>query len=222
MFYKFPRTPILALHKNQSFNNEHILSASEVANFLKNEITIEEKIDGANLGISFDCNGNMKFQNRGEYLMPPMYSQWRFLPQWARSHEDTLFDVLEDRHILFGEWCFAKHSIYYDHLPDYFIAFDVFDTKEQKFFSVQRRNALLQKADLTIVPQIGYGRFDMEDLLAMESISSYGDEMSEGIYLRCDSGNWLQCRAKIVRADFSQSIEVHWSKKTMEVNRLQY
>ena len=106
-----------------------------------------------------------------------------------------------------------KHSIYYDHLPDYFIAFDVFDTKEQKFFSVQRRNALLKKTNVAIVPKIGYGRFDLDYLLAMEFTSSYGDETSEGIYLRRDSEKWLECRAKIVRANFSQSIGVHWSKK---------
>ena len=222
MFYKFPRTPILARHDHQFFNNEHILSASEAADFLKNEITIEEKIDGANLGISFDSDGTIRFQNRGEYLISPMNSQWRCLPQWASFHEDVLFDVLEDRYILFGEWCFAKHSIYYNNLPDYFIAFDVFDTQEQKFFSVRRRNELLQATDLAIVPQIGYGQFNTDNLLAMEFISNYGDEMCEGIYLRCDSEDWLRYRAKIIRPDFSQSIETHWRKKPLEANRLRY
>lgn len=103
-------------------------------------------------------------------------------------------------------------SFYYNNLPDYFIAFDVFDAQEQKFFSVRRRNELLQATDLAIVPQIGHGQFNTDNLLAMEFISNYGDEMCEGIHLRCDSEDWLRYRAKIIRPDFSQSIETHWRK----------
>lgn len=40
----------------------------------------------------------------------------------------TLCQILEpNRHILFGEWLFAKHSKHYTSLPAYFIAFDIYD-----------------------------------------------------------------------------------------------
>lgn len=32
-----------------------------------------------------------------------------------------LFKVLGNRHILYGEWLYAKHSVYYDNLPHYFL-----------------------------------------------------------------------------------------------------
>ena len=31
-----------------------------------------------------------------------------------------------------GEWCVARHSIKYDKLPGYFIAFDLYDRLEKK------------------------------------------------------------------------------------------
>ena len=36
--------------------------------FLRYELVVEEKVDGANLGISFDENGTIRVQNRGEYF----------------------------------------------------------------------------------------------------------------------------------------------------------
>ena len=33
-------------------------------------MTIEEKVDGANLGVSFDSHGNLIAQNRGNVLEP--------------------------------------------------------------------------------------------------------------------------------------------------------
>lgn len=35
--------------------------------------------------------------------------------------------------ILFGEWCYAKHSIGYSALPGYFVAFDIFIKSEKKY-----------------------------------------------------------------------------------------
>lgn len=54
----------------------------------------------------------------------------------------------------------------------------------------------------------------------LNAASHYGAEKLEGIYLRQDQGDWLQRRAKLVRSDFTQSIEVHWSKKGIIPNHI--
>ena len=41
------------------------MSEEERDEFLRYQITVEEKIDGANLGISFDGDGNLLLRNRG-------------------------------------------------------------------------------------------------------------------------------------------------------------
>ena len=38
-----------------------------------------------------------------------------------------LFEILSEKFILFGEWCYAQHSIFYDRLPDWFLGFDIYD-----------------------------------------------------------------------------------------------
>ena len=47
---------------------DKILTESERDEFLQHVLTVEEKVDGANLGLSFDADGNIRAQNRGAYL----------------------------------------------------------------------------------------------------------------------------------------------------------
>ena len=140
MFVKFPSTPYIEFENNMDIRTDKILSKEEVHIFLGNEIYVEEKIDGANLGISFNDRGECLLQNRGDYLYFPLSGQWSALNKWLNINENTIFENITNEYILFGEWCYATHSIKYDALPDWFVAFDIFDKKENKFFSVQRRN----------------------------------------------------------------------------------
>lgn len=44
----------------------------------------------------------------------------------------------------------------------------------------------------------------------------------EGIVIRRDSEHWNEQRAKLVRAEFVQSIEEHWSRRPLEWNRVDW
>ena len=99
----------------------------------------------------FTANGEIRLQNRGSYLMKPFEGQWKSLNNWINCHEEKIFDVLMDEFILYGEWCYAKHSVYYDNLPDWFIGFDIFDIKKRRFLSVQQRNFMLNQMNVKIV-----------------------------------------------------------------------
>ena len=55
-------------------------------------------------------------------------------------------------------------------------------------------------------------------LLALPS--RFGAEPAEGLYLRQDRHGWLQKRAKLVRPEFVQAIEEHWTKRPLERNGL--
>ena len=81
MFFKFPSTPYIETDINIQ-RSDKILSKSEVRDILSKPVTIEEKIDGANLGISFTANGEIWLQNRGSYLMKPFVGQWKPLNNW--------------------------------------------------------------------------------------------------------------------------------------------
>lgn len=198
------------------------MSAEDRLAFLKEDLIIEEKLDGANIGISRAPNGKLRVQNRGSYLTEPYGGQFSRLSSWLAINSIKLQEILQNQVILFGEWCAAKHSIEYSSLPDLFLLFDVYDLKERRFWSVFRRNVLASKAGLHTVPHV-----DIEDVslikltkcLALKR-SKFSNECLEGFVLRNDSRLWNIQRAKLVRHDFTQSIEEHWSKKHLTWNRL--
>lgn len=50
--------------------------------------------------------------------------------------------------------------------------------------------------------------------------SHLGDAPAEGLYVRREEQGHLSARAKLVRAEFTQAIDKHWSKPPLEANQL--
>ncbi len=219
-FFKFPSTPHLFTQGDVEIRGDKIMSISERDGFLRHILNVEEKVDGANLGISFDAEGNIRSQNRGAYLNIPGTGQWKKLWEWLYPRTETLFENLTDRYILFGEWCYAKHSILYNRLPDWFLGFDIYDKQADRFLSVSRRDALFNKMKIAQVPGIGRGCFTLVEIERLLAQSKISDQPSEGLYLRFDQDEWLSQRAKMVRPTFIQSIQQHWSNSSITPNRL--
>jgi len=219
-FFKFPSTPYLAVLGDLAVRDDKVLLEFERDEFFRHELVVEEKIDGANLGISFDASGNIRAQNRGGYLPFPFSGQWKKLSEWLSPRTDILFEQLTDRHILFGEWCYAQHSVSYDRLPDWFLGFDIFDKVSAKYFSCTRRDDVLRTLGIFKIPMIKRGHFSLSELNSLLSQSHLGDKPAEGLYLRFDQGDWLEQRAKLVRPAFIQSIGGHWSRSGITANRL--
>lgn len=219
-FFKFPSTPHLTLLGDVEVRGDKVMSEPERYAFLKQDLVIEEKVDGANLGISFDSDGNIRAQNRGAYLSFPGLGQWKKLSEWLSPKVDTLFDHLVDRYILFGEWCYAQHSVFYNRLPDWFLGFDVYDKQEGRFLSSDQRDVFFRKIGICETPLIARGYFKFSDMSTFLSQSRLGDEDAEGLYLRFDQDKWLVQRAKLVQPAFIQSVEQHWSRSRIKMNRL--
>lgn len=219
-FFKFPSTPHLATLAGVDIRGDKVLSESECNEFLQHYLVVEEKVDGANLGISFDAEGNIRAQNRGAYLHLPGSGQWKKLGDWLAPRTDTLFEHLSDHFILFGEWCYAQHSVFYGRLPDWFLGFDIYDKQFGRFLSSGCRDALLGKMRIAQVPVVARGYFTYPEIKKLLSTSKLSDQPAEGLYLRFDQGDWLAQRAKLVRPAFIQAVEQHWSRSVIRPNRL--
>ena len=146
------------------------------------------------------------------------------LDKWLHKHSNELWCLLEsDRYILYGEWMFARHSIHYASLPDYFIAFDMYDRLEEKFWSRSMLQSKLAETSIPIVPLIAHKSFESLDELKslLEIKSQFYEGRIEGVYLRvCDNDDlWTIDRGKIVRADFMCGSEF-WSKGGVVANQL--
>src|SRR5262245_5660812 len=85
-------------------------------------LVVEEKVDGANAAISFDANGGLLLQSRGHYLTGgPRERQFDRFKSWAHGLADQLRPTLGAQYVVYGEWLYAKHTIFYDTLPHHFL-----------------------------------------------------------------------------------------------------
>ena len=76
------------------------------------------------------------------------------------------------------------------------------------------------RVGVAVVPELGRGRFDVDGLKHLLGRSRLTEGPAEGLYVRREEGGRLMARAKLVRAEFVQAIDEHWSKRKLEENRL--
>jgi len=220
-FFRFPHTPHLAWLGSGEPRDDKVLAPREVATLLAGEVIVEEKVDGANVGFSVSHDGDVVVQNRGSYLdRHHAHDQFRPLWPWLDRNRDALFDALGTQLILFGEWCYACHSVPYDGLPDWFLGFDVYDRGYERFWSSDRRDALLERLDLVPTPRLAHGHCTLPQLQAFLGPSRVGSNDMEGLVVRAEADGWVTGRAKLVAARFTQQIEEHWSRGAVRPNSL--
>lgn len=231
---KYPRTPHLEGSRLQAGDED--ISRIPFCEIAGERIVVEEKCDGANCGVSFDGDGTLLLQSRGHYLTGG-YSErhYALFKQWANVHRDAFYRVLGARYILYGEWLYAKHTVYYNDLPHYFLEFDVFDRDAGLFLDTASRRALLSVLPVRSVPVLTQGTFstlsELKGFLGpsrymrephLESLRQYCSEagldaekycaetdaspLMEGLYIKVEADGAVQRRMKFVRASYLQGI----------------
>lgn len=221
-FFRFPHTHHLIWLGEGEPRGDKVLLPHEVTEMLREEIIVEEKLDGANLGISLDENGELRAQNRGSYLEVPFTGQFSRLNSWLGQYGHIFKSHLTPDLILFGEWCAAQHSLDYHALPDWFLLFDVYDRNQGAFWSIARRDGLALELGIALVPELTRGHFDQIKLteFLQQTSSRYRPGQVEGIIIRRDSDKWNEARAKFVNKDFVQAIDEHWRSRTIQWNQV--
>ncbi|MBD1921260.1 RNA ligase family protein [Microcoleus sp. FACHB-831] len=232
--YKYPRTYHIEGSRFQPGDEDlDSIPFSAIAN---KYVVIEEKVDGANAAISFSPDGQMLLQSRGHYLTGgEREKHFNLFKQWAYSHASAFWEVLGSRYILYGEWLYAKHTVFYDYLPHYFLEYDVLEIEQQQFLSTSSRKKLLAGLPLVSVPVLMTGilqsKKQMMNLLGESNYIQPGhieklrllcrekelDEeralkqtdtssTMEGLYIKVEEGEVVNARYKYVRASFLTTI----------------
>ena len=234
MFIKYPRTPHLEGSRLQPGDTDS--DQVSVNTLTEGELVWEEKVDGGNTGISFDDAGHLQLQSRGHVLTGgSREAQFNLFKNWANSHEEDFYIVLGTRYVMYGEWCYAKHSVFYDALPHYFFEFDVLDKETGKWLGTDARHALLRELPIVSVPVVHKGMVKgQKGVEALIKDSLYKTEnwkqtlisqaakhglnpeqvvaeteksrLAEGLYLKQELNGEVIGRYKYVRYDFVQTI----------------
>ena len=221
--HKFPRTQHI-INIGGASVDDRILDKNGYSEFMNNDdVFIAEKVDGAQLGISISDDYKILIQNRSHYVNSKSHSQFEKLDKWIMDHNDSLYEILDQDTILFGEWLYAKHSISYNNLPDYFLAFDLYNKKKKLFYNRDILVEKLKDTNIHFVREMYRGKIkDQNQLLKMiEQQSDYTDSRVEGIYLKIFEGDYIKGRCKLVRNDFLSGNE-HWTKGGIQKNKLKF
>ncbi|MFY1906266.1 RNA ligase family protein [Achromobacter xylosoxidans] len=166
--FRYPRTPHLEGSRLQEGDHGHDHVPYRELRGLR--LVVEEKLDGANTGISFSPAGDLLLQSRGHYLVGGgRERQFNFIKAWAQAHADWLLQRLEDRYVMYGETMSKKHSVFYDALPHHFFEFDVLDRRTGQFLSTAARRELLAGGPVLSVPVLydGLAPARLADLKAL-------------------------------------------------------
>ena len=232
---KYPRTQHLVGSRLQAGDED--LSQVPFEHIFSRHIVIEEKIDGANSAVSFDANGNLLLQSRGHYLDGGYRERhYNLLKQWANINKDLFYEALGCRFIMYGEWMYAKHTVFYDALPDYFMEFDIYDRERGVFLDTPSRREITDRIGIiSSVPVLKEGVFrDKKSILSLIGNSNYITENKtevlkklaerqgldveqqlretdpsltmEGLYIKIEEDGIVKERFKFVRASFLQCV----------------
>jgi hypothetical protein len=157
------------------------------------------------------------------------------LKSWASGIRDDLWTVLGPRYIVYGEWLYAKHTIFYDVLPHYFLEFDVLDRDADHFLATPERRRLLVGLPIASVPVLHEGRIASPgELTALIGPSAYKSDhwrahlataanvqphrpemvigqtdpsdLMEGLYIKVEENGAVIGRFKYVRRDFLTAV----------------
>lgn len=153
-------------------------------------LVIEEKVDGTGVSLFFDDKLELQIWHRGS---PAAGKEFNQLHTWANSHHDQLFNLLEDRYTLFGEWMLNKHTIFYDRLPQYFLESDIYDRKGTIFLSTAARNAMLigHNDYIKQVPVIAsFKPTSLNQIISLVGKPRYqSDKWREALWEKCERMN---------------------------------
>lgn len=226
MMPPYPRTLHLP-HKPNASADDIVAQQGEATVLFGSHVTIEEKIDGASVGISV-LNGHPLVRNREHVLKKGFVKdtaakkQFASLWNWFYENKDKFEAVTESGpYTIFGEWLLAQHGIFYDRLPALFIPYDVYNYDRDEFLSPLLSRKILTDAGFAIPTLRFQGLFeDTFDVLeAYANLpATWADGKAEGIYIKVCNGQKITHRFKMVREDFQRG--ALWSPVEIRKNHV--
>lgn len=247
--FKYPRTHHIQGSRFQPGDED--LKSVPLSQIQGRNLVIEEKMDGANSGISFSKSGELHLQSRGHFLMGGVREKhFNLFKQWASSLRDALYGVLRDQYVMYGEWLYAKHTVFYNNLPHFFMEFDMLDKTSGRFLDTPTRKKKLMGLPITSVSVLDEGS-SVSDLqkrlgpsgfilpnalevlkkecaqrdLDFDRVRRETDPTSlmEGLYIKVEEEGEVKERYKFIRSSFLTAVQNsggHWLNRPIIPNQL--
>ena len=182
------------------------------------QVCVQEKIDGANCGMSY-LNGHPVVRNRtkilrkGQEMKNPSLAQFSSAWNWMHQNK-AMFDALEEHgpYSVYGEWMVQQHGMEYNALPDWFVAFDVYDWEKGFYIDPLTADNVLQACGFKVIPISFFGDPKLNKPLTYEFLETVTEcpswfsvgQKREGIIVKASDGIRTIAKFKMVRQGFEQ------------------
>ena len=205
--YKYPRTPHFPFSPGVSKDDRRLL---DTHCFDGKEVVVTEKMDGENSSIYQDYYHARSINSTHYYYHS--YLLGGIVP--------IVQQALPDGYRLCGEYMYARHSISYERLLDYFLAFSLWNDKNE-CCSWDDTVTFCQNIGIPTVPELWRGIYD--ETVVKNLAQSVVNRGGEGIVVRTSHlfaySDFALHVAKYVRKDHVQT-DIHWSHGVVVANGL--
>lgn len=194
------------MNEHRHYGKVHRLGKEETEGILVGTVSVQEKVDGANVQIWVGENGKLMMGSRTRILRDD--EQFNGFVPYVLAHEGIVnllgtYPTLR----LYGEWL-VRHTIAYKETAyKKFYIFDIWDDKAMEFKDSQAVRTIAQMYEVDMVPM--HGKFENPTIEALQEFvgkSEFGDR-GEGIVLKnLDFRNSFGelCFAKVVTESFKE------------------
>lgn len=213
---KYPRTPHLPWSPGGTSDDRRMAS---VESLLCTDIVVTEKMDGSNVCIEADaCYAR-------SHAAAPNHPSFDAFKAFHAAVKGRISADLQ----VFGEWLYARHSIGYDQLPGFFMAFGIRDLKTQTWASWEEVELWAEELGVPTVPVLakeGWLNREWKLRTLTETLAGLPSRVGrerEGVVIRKAAGfsdaDFAVSVGKWVRKDHVQTDE-HWKNQEIVRNRI--
>lgn len=174
---------------------------------------VQEKLDGANMGVSWTSGPVIRNRNnilKKGYIKKETPAKLQFRSSWNWIHEhnkdiQNLSKSLMTPVTVYGEWLYAKHSIYYDRLPDLFIAYDIYIPEDDEWLSPDKFESEMKQTNIRYIKPTKMTFNDISDVVRVSELTSeYRNGVREGIVIKISDERKVTESFKIVNKFFER------------------
>lgn len=222
---EFPRMVHIPWNPNTE-RGDLVASNEEIQAVFEQKVYVQEKVDGANCGMAIVddhplIRGRQKFIKKGYLPKTTASKQFASVFNWWHTHKKRFEKLAREAGpvSIYGEWMKAQHGMVYDRLPDWFIAYDLYDYEKCQFLDTGLAMQYLKDAGFATAPIIFSGKIgELSELEPMVNgrTEFSTTELREGLVVKPTDGEWTTHKFKMVRPGFKQGRL--WNNDEMKVN----
>lgn len=185
---------------------------------LNTPLVVTEKMDGSNVCLESERCFARSHQG------PPRHPSFNAF----KSVHASIRHLIPENCQVFGEWCYAKHSIKYHGLPHHLMLFGIRNTETNEWSDWSKVEEMAIDMGVATVPLLERGITVINESQLKQLTNDLGDQGSkygnrEGVVVRrqyrFDDDKFSLYVGKWVRKGHV-AIDQHWTKQEIEVNGL--